>query len=179
MRHIFRNLTALAAFIMIVATLVVGVQGVAKAETLKVGVVDVEYIIHTSKKGKSAKAKLKKLFESKQKELDGAQEDLLKKKKEIEEGSAMASPEKKKALVMAYQQGLLSLQELYSKNQQELAKKEIDLMKPILKDLEEVLTSIAADEKYDIIMNRSEHGVLFARENFDMTKGVLNKLDGK
>lgn len=175
MRHIVRNLTALV----ITATLVVGAHGVAKADTLKVGVVDVEFIIHTSKKGKAAKSKLKKLFEAKQKELDGAQEDLLKKKKEIEEGSAMASPEKKKALVMAYQQGLLSLQELYSKNQQELAKKELDLMKPILKSLEEVLTSIAVDEKYDIIMNRSEHGVLFAREDFDMTKNVLTKLDVK
>ncbi len=52
-------------------------------------------------------------------------------------------------------------------------------MKPLLKSLEEVLTTMAKDESYDIIMNRSEHGVLFARETFDMTKSVLDKLNGK
>lgn len=175
MRHVIRNATALALMIAIS----LGATGIAQAETLKVGVVDVEFIIHTSKKGKAAKAKLKKLFEDKQKELDKAQEKLLAKKKEIEESSQMASPEKRKQMVMEYQQGLLELQELYAKNQQDLAKKEIDLMKPLLKSLEEVLTTIAKDEAYDIIMNRSEHGVLFAREAFDMTKSVLDKLNSK
>ncbi len=114
MRHVIRNATALALTIAIS----LGATGIAQAETLKVGVVDVEFIIHTSKKGKAAKAKLKKLFEDKQKELDKAQEKLLAKKKEIEESSQMASPEKRKQMVMEYQQGLLELQELYAKNQQ-------------------------------------------------------------
>jgi outer membrane protein len=154
-----------------------GVPGGAQAQSMKVGVVDVEYIIHTSKKGKAAKAKLKKMFEDRQKTLDDAQKKLLEQKKKIEETSAMASQEKKKQMVMEYQQGLVELQEMFAKNQQELAKKEVELMKPILKSLEEALTKIATDEKYDLIMNRSEHGVLFAKEAFDMTSKVLAKLD--
>lgn len=150
----------------------------AMADDLKVGVVDVEFIIHTSNKGKAAKAKLKKLFDDKQKELDGAQKKLLDLKKDIEAQADMATPEKRKAKVLEYQQGLLSLQELYLKNQQDLAKKEVELMKPILKSLEEILTGVAKDGKYDLIMNRSEQGVLFTTPEHDLTKSILDKLNG-
>jgi outer membrane protein len=166
--------TLVLALILVAA---LGVPGGAQAQSMKVGVVDVEYIIHTSKKGKAAKAKLKKMFEDRQKTLDDAQKKLLDQKKKIEETSAMASQEKKKQMVMEYQQGLVSLQEMFGKNQQELAKKEVELMKPILKSLEEALTKLAADERYDLIMNRSEHGVLFAKDSLDITEKVLTKLD--
>ena len=149
----------------------------ALAAELKVGVVDVEYIIHTSAKGKAAKGKLKKMFEDKQKELDGEQKKLLELKKEIEEQSEMATPEKRKAKVLEYQQGLLKLQEIYMKNQQELAKKEVELMKPILASLETILTDLAKEGDYDLIMNRSEQGVLFTKPEHDVTKQVLEKLN--
>jgi outer membrane protein len=168
-----------AAFVFFVLALFLTAPiATAFAKDLKVGVVDVEYVIHNSKKGKAAKSRLKKLFEDKQKELDGKQKALLDLKKEIEGQSDMASPEKRKAKVLEYQQGLLSLQELYLKNQQELAKKEVDLMKPILKSMEEILTKMAADGAYDMIMNRSEQGVLFTKPEFDLTKTLLEKLDG-
>jgi len=151
--------------------------GTALAAELKIGVVDVEYIIHKSKKGTAAKARLKKLFDEKQKELDAKQKTLLELKEAITKASDMETPEKKKAKVLEYQQGLLQLQELYMKNQQELQKKEIDLMKPILKALEDILTTMAKEGDYDLIMNRSEQGVLFTKPDHDLTEKVLAKLD--
>lgn len=150
----------------------------ANAAELKIGVVDVEFIIHTSKKGKAAKARLKKIFEEKQGQLDKEQKKLLDLKKELESQSDMASADKRRAKVGEYQQGLLSLQEMYLKNQQDLAKKEVELMKPILKSLEEILTKFAADGSYDLIMNRSEQGVLYTKKDHDLTQQVLAKLDG-
>src|SRR5690606_10611207 len=110
---------------------------------------------------------------NKQKELDKEQKKLLELKKEIESASEMTSPEKRRAKVLEYQQGLLSLQELYLKNQQDLAKKEVELMKPILKSLEQILTKFAEDGSYDLIMNRSEQGVLFTKKDHDLTEQVL------
>ncbi len=162
--------------LMLTLSALAGVQDAHAAE-LKIGVVDVEYVIHTSTKGKAAKSKLKKMFDDKQKELDVEQKKLLELKKEIEEQSEMATPEKRKAKVLEYQQGLLKLQELYLKNQQELAKKEVELMKPILASLEKILTDYAKEGAYDIIMNRSEQGVLFTKPDHDLTKQVLEKLN--
>jgi outer membrane protein len=170
------NLVVLSLVMLLALPAAAGVNDALAAE-LKIGVVDVEYIIHTSTKGKAAKSKLKKLFEDKQKQLDAEQKKLLELKKEIEEQSEMATPEKRKAKVLEYQQGLLKLQELYLKNQQELAKKEVELMKPILTSLEKILTEFAKDGQYDIIMNRSEQGVLFTKPDHDLTKQVLEKLN--
>lgn len=151
----------------------------SSARDLKIGVVDVEYIIHASKKGKAAKASLERLVKSKQKTFDAEQKKLLDLKTKIERQSEMASEEKRRQLVTEYQQSLVQLQEKYVQNQQDLAKKEVDLMKPILKSLEKVLTDFAKDGKYDLIMNRSEQGVLFTHPNHDITKAVLAKLDAQ
>jgi len=171
---------ALVVLVLALAFVLVGVspKTEARAADIKIGVVDVEFIIHTSNKGKAAKASLKKLFENKQKELDKEQKKLLALKGEIENASEMTSPEKRRAKVLEYQQGLLSLQELYLKNQQDLAKREVELMKPILKSLEQILTKFAEDGSYDLIMNRSEQGVLFTKKDHDLTEQVLKKLNG-
>lgn len=171
MRKALLTFVALAVFLALPAA-------TALAADLKIGVVDVEFIIQTSKKGKAAKARLKKMVEENQKQLDGAQTKLLDLKKTIESGTDMETPEKKRAKVVEYQQGLLKLQELFMTKQQELAKKEIELMKPILKSLEEILTAMAKDGNYDLIMNRSEQGVLFTKQDFDITQKVLDKLNG-
>ncbi|MFT7579240.1 MAG: outer membrane protein [Myxococcota bacterium] len=149
----------------------------SSAADLKIGVVDVQYVLQKSKAGKSAKTKLKSLFDKKQKAIDDKQKTLLDLKAKIENPSGMTTPEKRKELLQSYQKGLMELQEEYLKNQQELQKKEVDLMKPILKKLEKVLTTMATDGGFDMILNRSEHGVLFTKPAFNISDDVLKKLN--
>ncbi len=170
MRHLL--ITSLVSLIALAAP-------AALAEGPKIAVVDVEYVVLTSKKGKNAKSKLKKIFDKKQKQLDKRQTELLELKKQLENPSELDTQERRKKMAMEYQQGLLKLQEDFVKNQQDLAKKEMELMKPILKDLEAVLTKIADDGSYDIIMNRSQQGVIFAKPGFDVTEKVLEALNKK
>ena len=151
----------------------------ASAADLKVGVIDVEYAIQKSKAGEAAKAKLKSLFDKKQKELDKRQNELLELKKQLENPPAMMTDAKKKAMVGEYQKGLLELQNAFLENQQELAKREAEYMKPILKDLEAVLAKIAETGNYDLIINRSQYGVLFTKPAHDITDTVLKALDKK
>lgn len=168
---------ALVISVSLVALLAVSTA--ASAAELKVGVIDVEYVIQKSKAGEGAKKKLKKLFDQKQKELDDKQKALLDLKKQLENPSDMMTDKKKKELVNDYQKGLLELQNSFLENQQALQKKEAELMKPILKRLEEVLTKMAQDEDYDLIMNRSQNGVLFTKPTHDITEAVLKALDAK
>ncbi|MCA9515326.1 MAG: OmpH family outer membrane protein [Myxococcales bacterium] len=160
-------------------TFLVTFVGAASAADLKIGVVDVEYVILKSKAGTAAKDKLKKLFDKKQKELDEKQKELLDLKGKLENPSSMLTDDKKKEMLRTYQEGLMALQEAYLKNQQDLAKKEQELMKPILKDLEEVLTKMAEEGGYDMIVNRSQQGVLWSKKDHDITEAVIKKLDAK
>ena len=149
----------------------------AAAQGPNIGVVDVEFVILNSKTGKAAKSKLKKLFDKRQSDLDTKQDELLALKKKIESPSAMETDEGRKKKVLEYQQGVMLLQEDFMKSQQELAKQEVKLMKPILEKLESVLGDLAADGEFDIIMNRSQQGVIFAKPAFDVTDRVLKSMD--
>lgn len=160
------------------AALVFAIPTTASAADLKIGVVDVEFVILKSKKGQSAKKKLKRIFTKKQKELNKQQESLLAMKKQLENPSGVTTPEKRKKTLVAYQQGVLKLQEAFVKHQQNLQKKEVQLMKPILKKLETVLTEYAKAGGYDLVITRSQHGVVFAKPKYDITKAVLTKMDG-
>jgi len=157
--------------------LLLSIPVTASAGTLKIGVVDVEYIILKSKKGQSAKKKLKRIFNKKQKELNKKQEELLALKKQLENPSGVTTPEKRKKMLITYQQGVLQLQENFVKHQQSLAKKEVELMKPLLKKLEKVLTDFAKAGGYDLLLTRSQHGVVFAKPAYDITKAILAKMD--
>jgi outer membrane protein len=172
MRHHLRNLLCATLLLSLVAP-------AASAADFKVGVVDVEYVVLNSKRGKSAKKKLKKIFDKKQASLDKKQTKLLEMKKQLENPSAMQSQDQLRAIAQEYQKGVMELQEAFVKNQQGIAKKEIELMQPILEELEKVLEKIANSEKLDLIMNRSQQGVIFAKPALDITQKVLKALDKK
>ena len=76
-----------------------------------------------------------------------------------------------------YKTGLMKLQEEFVKNQQELAKKENELMQPLLESLDKVLIQRAESGSYDIVLNWNQHGVLFAKPQHDITQAVLKALD--
>ena len=160
-------------------TLVFMLAPQAMAKNIKIGIVDVEYCILKSKQGEKAKKKLKKIFEKKQKKLDKKQKKLTELKAKIENSGDMATAEKRKAMIGEYQNGVMKLQEEFVKHQQELAQKELELMKPILKDLEDVMRNIADKKQLDIIMNRSDKGVIYAKPEFDITEAVLKALDAQ
>lgn len=167
-----------ALTIAMTAVLVVSLMGAtAAAGEFKVGVVDIEYVIVKSKKGKAAKNNLKKVFTAKQKKLDERQTALLELKKKLENPTQMTKPEDRRAAAMEYQQGLVKLQEDFVKHQKELGEREMKLMKPILKTLETVLTKLAEEKGLEMILTRSQHGVVFAKPKYDLTEEVLKRMD--
>jgi len=161
------------------ALLTLAAAAPAMAEGLKVGVVDIQYVVLKSKAGQAAKKKLKRIFDKKQKALDAEQKRLLDMKKKIENPSDMDTPERRKKMVVEYQQGVLKLQESFVKHQKELQQREAKLMQPIFGKLGKVLDEFAKANNYDLLLARSQDGVVFAKDSMDVTEQVLKKLDAK
>jgi outer membrane protein len=149
----------------------------ADAAGPKIAVVKVEYVVMNSQRGKSAKKKLKRIFDKRQKELDKRQNELLELKKQLENPSAMMTKEIFQKKAAEYKTGLMKLQEEFVKNQQELAKQENKLMQPLLEALDRVLVQQAEAGGYDLVLNWNQHGVLFAKPSHDITQAVLKALD--
>ena len=149
----------------------------AFAQDLKVGYVDLQRALSQVEEGKKAKARLKKDFEKKQKQLTQKQAEVKKLKQSLESGAAMMTNDAKRKKAMQLQQEMAKLQQLYMELQRDLAKKETKATQKIFKKMEKILNKIAKDKGYDLILEKTESSVLFAKDSMDLTDELIKRYD--
>ena len=147
----------------------------AWAQQLKVGYVNLQQAISEVEDGKKAKAKLKKDFEKKQADLDKLQGELKKMKEEFEGQSMMLSDDAKRKKAAEFQQKMMALQQTYVKLQSELGEAEAKATKVIFDKMGKIIEQIAKDQKYDLILERTESAVLYARQDMDLTQELIKR----
>ena len=163
---------------MLVLVALLGTTAVeAAAKGLKIGVVNVELVIARSKKGKSAQKKLKAYLKKKEASLKSQQEAIQALEKKLTTQASMMTEEARKTAYQEYQRKAAGFQEANMQSRQEIAKKEADLTQPILERLQKVLEGLFKLEGYDMILNQTSQGVLFAKESYNLNEVVLKKLD--
>jgi len=141
----------------------------------KIGVVDLQLAVASTKQGKSAKEKLEKLTAQKQKELDTKVEKVQKMEEEMQKQMPLMSDAGKKDMLEKYRKEMMDLQKLYVDNQTSLAKKKAELLEPILKKMGEVMQDLALSEGYSLILDRSEGSVIYFQPAMDVTPEVIKR----
>lgn len=149
--------------------------GIARAEELKVGYVDVQRALTETSEGQSAKKKLKSMFESKQKELDERQEELKKLKTDLDKQRTLLKPDVVSQRERDLQQKFMQLQEVYVRLQKELSEKEASMMKPILEKMNGVIGKLAQAESFSLILEKGQSSILWARPHLDLTNEVIRR----
>ncbi len=147
----------------------------AFAEGPKVGYVDLQRALNEVADGKKAKKKLKADFEKKQKMLNGKQEELKKMQQELEQGGMMLSDETKRAKAVEFQKKMYELQQTYGQLQQELAQAEAKATKKIFDKMGVIIKDIAKEKSYDLVLERTESAVLFAKDDMDLTGELIKR----
>ncbi len=146
----------------------------ASAQT-KIGVVDLQLAVASTKAGKAAKEKLEKLTAQKQKELDTKVEKVQKMEEDMQKQMPLMSEAGKKDMLEKYRKEMMELQKLYVDNQTTLAKKKAELLEPILKKMGEVIQDLALSEGFTLILDRSEGTVLYFQPSLDVTPEVIKR----
>jgi outer membrane protein len=146
-----------------------------EAQGAKIAVVDLQRAINETEEGRTAKDKLKKLFESRQQGLDKKQEELKKLKDELDQQKNVLSRDAFEAKVESYQKQVVELQQVYVDYQRELAEKEGELTKVIVERMERILRRIGQTEGYSLIVERNEAGVIYVPGNLDVTDLVIQR----
>ena len=157
---------------LVVALMVAGFAPKLFAQT-KVAVVDLQRALNETEDGRRAKARLKRLFDRRQKSLDAAQEKLKKMKEDIERQKNVLSKQALQGKLEEYQQLFVELQTQYVEYQRELAQKEAQLTSEILERMQEILRRIGQAEGYTLIVERNEGGVVWVPNNLDLTDQVI------
>ncbi|MFO0676799.1 MAG: OmpH family outer membrane protein [Polyangiaceae bacterium] len=161
-------------------------SGVARAE-MKVAVVDVQRAVMQTEDGLRAQATLKKLFDSRQQELNKKQADLMKQKEEIDKQAKVMSKDAFQKRAEEWQKQMMELQGVFVEYNKELEKKQKEITEPIFEKVLGIIKRMATTEGFDLVMDKAT--VAYIRADLDITDraiqaynsggGAPAKTDGK
>ncbi len=139
----------------------------------KIGYVDLQRALNDVSEGASAKKKLKKDFDGKQRSLNKDQEELKTMKENLEAQGMMMNEATKAKKMEELQRRLMEVQQKYMQMQQELSQKESELMAKIMKKMGVIVEQIGKSQGFTMILDRG--AVLFAQSSGDITADVVAK----
>lgn len=151
----------------------------AQAADIKIGYYDMQKAIQATDAGKKAKKELEDEFNKKKAELQVKEQNLKKMKEDLEKKSMVMSDEVKQKKAMEFQEEYGKFQESMMRSQQEIKAKEVKLTEPILEKIRSIVAGIGEKEDYVIILEKSEHGVSWAKKGLDLTDKVVASFNKK
>jgi len=154
----------------------VSLFGATASAQMKMAVVDVQRAVMQSEDGLRAQATLKKVFDSRQQELNKRQTDLQKQKEEIDKQKTVLSQAALQKKVDDWQKEMVELQQTFVEYNKELEKKQKELTDPIFERVLGAIKRIAGTDGYDLIVDRAT--VAFARGDLDLTDRVIQISNG-
>jgi outer membrane protein len=168
----------LSPAIALATTLAVAVLtfGSTAAAQMKMAVVDVQRAVMQTEDGLRAQATLKKLFDSRQQELNKKQIDMQKQKEDIDRQSHVLSASALQKKVEDWQKQMVELQSTFADYNKELEKRQKELTDPIFERVISVIKRVAGQDGYDLIVDRAT--VAFARSDLDLTDRVIQMANG-
>ncbi len=144
------------------------------AQTLNIVYVDLQRVMLESDRGKEAKNTLASEYEKIKKTLDSKQDELQKMKDAIERQTATITADAKAEKEKQFQNKLKDYQRMSNDYQTELQQKDAEFSQKILKELEEVIKTLGEKDKYTLILEKNQAGILFASPAVDITSKIIN-----
>ena len=145
----------------------------ASAGELKIGVVDLQKAMELSEAGQKAKTMFQKKVDRVQQDLKAKQDELALLKEELDRQSVLLSDEARMEKQSSYQLGLKDFKRLYEDAQEELRREDAKLSEKILKDLQAVIEDYGEKQGYDLIMEKTQSGLLHRDSKLDITSAII------
>ena len=146
-------------------------------KALKIGYVDMNKALVSTKAGQKADQQLQSEYKKKQKELGAKEEDLKTMVQNLKKQAMVISDEVRTQKERALYEEQLKFQKLVAESNVAIQKKEMSLKEPILEQLREVIDGLAKKEKYDMILQKADITILWAKPQFDLTDKVIKTFD--
>lgn len=140
--------------------------GTASAQQ-KVAVVDVQRAVASTEDGLRAQATLKKLFDSRQQELNKKQTDLQRQREEIDKQAKVLPKDALQKRADEWQKQMLELQAIFVEYNKELEKKQKELTDPVFEKVMQIIKRLATAENFDLIVDKAT--VAYVRGDLNLT----------
>lgn len=160
-------------YLTVVAMLLLVATG-ARAQEMKVGIVDMQRALLETKDGKTAKTELSKKSEQYEAELKGMQAEIEKIRLELDKQATFLSEDARNEKEKVVQKKIKEFQSRYREAQDELKQRESELIKKMLQRLEKIVIRIGETEKFTMIMDKTS-GVYYFDKKVDITDALIAK----
>ena len=142
-------------------------------QPLNIVYIDLQKVMLESEQGKQIRKILTDDAERLKRNLDGKQAELQRLKDAIEKQGATITPEARADREKQYQAKLKDYQRLYNDYQTELQQKDVEYTQKVLKEIEEIVRGMGEREKYSLILEKSQAGILYGVPSIDITNKVI------
>ncbi len=146
-------------------------------QTMKIGFVDLEKAIQTSKAGKNAKSNFQAQIKKVEASLLQQKEGLEKFRADAEKKGLLLKEGEKRNLEREFQRRLRDYQVRMRDSQEELRAREREAMDDIIKEIANVVADVGKKGKFTLILTRSQ--MLYVDQGVDITQKVVDLYDGK
>ena len=148
----------------------------ANAAEQKIAVVDVQRAVMQTEDGLRAQANLKKLFDSRQQELNKKQNEMQKQRDDIEKQQKVLSKDAFQKRIDEWQKQMVELQQVFLEYNKELEKKQKEMTDPIFEKVMGIIKRLASTEGFDLIVDKAT--VAFVRTDLDLTDRCIQMVNG-
>lgn len=142
-------------------------------QNLKLGYVDYQKVLLEVEDGKSAKARLQKWLDDRQKEIDKEQEGLRKEKELLDKQASAMSEDTRMQKAQELQKKVIDLTQKWDRYRAEAANRERQEMEPIIGKIDQVIEGIAKREGYTFVFEKRDSGLVYAQNQYDLTSEVM------
>jgi outer membrane protein len=172
-----RSTAILVCFLLLTLT----AAGAAAAEPLKVGILDFQKVLETSKAGRAAKEKINVAGKDMETELKQRKEKIEQESKDLERELLVMEEEARKQREIEIRQQMRDqvrdFRELQQRYYNEFKTQEQTLIRKIQKEVFELAEKMGKEEGFSLILERRESAALYFDHSLDITDLLIQRYD--
>jgi len=143
--------------------------------TVRVGVIDVQRLVLESAKGQAVLEKLRNLTEQKQAEADAVQQEVRDLQARVQAGRAALPEERLAEVEKELENKIIEYQRFEDDAERKMQEEQAGAFAEIEGEMMPIITQAGAELQYTVIFNKFSSGLLFAREEVDITDLILER----
>ncbi len=141
----------------------------------RVAIVDVQRLLSQAAAMKGVESKIKEMQKGFQSEITEQEQELRAKDDELQSQRSVLAPEMVAQRERALEEQFLEIRQLAESRNRQLTSAKINAVNTFNEALVEVVTEIAEDESYDVVLVKAQ--VIYVAEAFDITDQVLERIN--
>lgn len=158
---------------MLLAVLFLMFAAKVMAAEAKIAYVNLQKALNESTAGKDAKAEMAQEIKKRQEDVNAKQEELKKLKEDIEKKGAVLSKEAREQKEMEFNKKSQEFQKSFMQSEDTLRKKEQESVREIIKELEDIVKTLAKEKGYAYVIEKTESGLIVGPPDMDLTDDVV------